>query len=275
MIKIKSIVSIGVLAILIIISTSWVKNNENKQNVNGEDTTMVYNRHLMMAVLYQQRAAECKALYFQAFNIAQMMLDLDLNKKEIKGKRAIIVDIDETILDNSPFEGKMITKNGKFPDDWNQWVELAKAKAVPGAVDFLNYAAKKGAEVFYITNRTQSEATIRNLKDQKFPMADTIHLMVKKGSENSKEIRRKKVMENYHVVLLMGDNLSDFAEVFDVNTPENRESKTNVFRKEFGRRFIVLPNAMYGDWERAMYENSPNHSKKEKAEIRKSNVIDF
>ena len=234
------------------------------------------NDYLTMAVLYQQHSAECKALYYQAFNLAKIMLDKDLVNKKLKGKRAVVVDIDETILDNSPFEAKMITKNAKYPEDWYVWTSLAKAKALPGAAEFLNYAASKGVAVFYVTNRMESEiaVTLKNLKDEKFPMADTLHLIPKKN-ESSKENRRLKIMEKYRIVLLAGDNLTDFSAVFDKTSLETRDAKTTELRNEFGRRFIVLPNAMYGDWERAMYDLYKADTTKSKTEIRKLLLKDF
>jgi len=238
--------------------------------------TAFNNDHLLMAVLYQQQAAECKAMYYQAFNLAQLMLDKDLADKKQKGKRAVVVDIDETILDNSPFEAKVITKNAKSPYDWISGASKAKAKNSPGTASFLNYVAAKGVEVFYVTNRSEkeSEATIKNLKEEHFPMADTIHLMLK-ANESSKEIRRQKILEKYHIVLLMGDNLTDFAADFDKTTAEVRDAKVNELRKEFGKRFIMLPNAMYGDWERAMYDAYKADTTKTKAEIRKMLLKDF
>ena len=239
-------------------------------------THNVYNEHLMMAVLYQQHSAECKALYYQAFNLAKMMLDQDLANKKLKGKRAVVVDIDETILDNTPFEAAMINRNAVYPEDWYVWTSLAKAKALPGAAEFLNYAASKGVAVFYVTNRTQSEtvATLKNLRDQKFPMADTNHLIPKK-TESSKEKRRLKIMEKYRIVLLAGDNLTDFAAVFDKATLETRDAKTTDLRYEFGKHFIVLPNAMYGDWENAMYNLYKTDTTRDKSAIRKLLLRDF
>jgi 5'-nucleotidase (lipoprotein e(P4) family) len=250
--------------------------NENCEIKKTQQETTFNNDHLLMAVLYQQQAAESKAMYYQAFNLAQLMLDKDLADKTQKGKRAVVVDIDETILDNSPFEAKMITQNAKFPEDWNVWTSMAKAKSCPGAADFLNYAAQKGVEVFYVTNRSEKEdeATIKNLKAEHFPMVDSIHLMLK-AKESSKEMRRQKIMEKYHIVLLMGDNLTDFAADFDKTSSEVRDAKVTELRKEFGKRFIVLPNAMYGDWERAMYDTYKTDTTKTKAEIRKMLLKDF
>ncbi|MFZ4400679.1 MAG: 5'-nucleotidase, lipoprotein e(P4) family [Bacteroidales bacterium] len=236
----------------------------------------IYNEHLMMATLYQQHAAECKALYYQAFNLAKMMLDKDLANKKLKGKRAVVVDIDETILDNSPFEAAMISRHAAYPEDWYVWTSKASAKALPGAAEFLNYAASKGVAVFYVTNRTEKEtiATLNNLKTEKFPMADTLHLIPKKA-ESSKESRRQKIMEKYRIVLFAGDNLTDFSTVFDKTSLETRDAKTTELRNEFGKRFIVLPNAMYGDWERAMYDLYKADPTKDKSTIRKLLLKDF
>ncbi len=244
--------------------------------VNAQTKPQKNNDHLIMAVLYQQQAAECKALYYQAFNLAKMMLDQDLANKKRKGKRAVVFDIDETILDNSPFEAAMITRYAAYPADWYIWTSLAKAKALPGAAEFLNYAASKGVAVFYITNRTESETavTLKNLKDQNFPMADTMHLIPKKN-ESSKENRRLKIMEKYRIVLLAGDNLADFSAVFDNTSLETRNAKTTELRNEFGKRFIVLPNTMYGDWENAMYNLYKTDTTLDKSAIRKLLLKDF
>lgn len=266
----------GLIFILSLFSCNVNKTDNSDSLTKTEDSTSISNPHLMMAVLYHQQAAESRALYYQAYNLAQLMLDKDLENKKLKGKRAVVVDIDETILDNSPFEAAMITRNAKFPEDWEKWTELAKAKALPGSVEFLKYAADKGVEVFYVTNRklTEREATIKNLLEAEFPMVDTNHIFVKLD-KSSKTERRNKIMEDYRIVLLVGDNLTDFDGVFDKASPEDRTAKTDEFKNEFGRRFIVLPNAMYGDWEKAIYEYSKTSSQNDKAEIRKSVLRDF
>lgn len=264
----------GILIFAFLLSCN--NKNSSVSVVNDEDTIIVYNRHLAMAVLYQQTAAETKALYYQAYNLAQMMLDKDLENKSYKGKRAVVVDIDETVLDNSPFEAAMITRNAQFPDDWGKWTEMAKADALPGAVDFLNYAANKGVEVFYVTNRSMNErnSTINNLIAEKFPMADTNHVITK-IDESSKVKRRNKIMETHKIVLLIGDNLTDFDGVFDKATVESRAKSVENLRNEFGKKFIILPNPMYGDWENALYDYSKTLKPIDKIKIRKSNLKDF
>ncbi len=268
------LLGIGILGFVFLLSCNNRSNTESV--VNTEDTIIIYNRHLSMAVLYQQKAAEAKALYYQAYNLAQMMLDKDLENKSFKGKRAVVVDIDETILDNSPFEAAMITRNAQFPDDWSKWTEMAKADALPGAVDFLTYAANKGVDVYYVTNRSlnEREATIKNLIAEKFPMADTNHVITK-VDESSKVNRRNKIMKTHRIVLLMGDNLTDFDGVFDKASIESRAKSVEDLKAEFGKKFILLPNPMYGDWENALYDYSKTLNPIDKIKIRKSNLKDF
>ena len=137
--------------------------------------TSVNLQYQVGGTLYMQKAAEYRSLAYQAFNLARLRLDADLDKKNVKKlpkaersmPRAIVVDIDETILDNSPAQAYSIANNAPFNlKDWYAWGEMRKAKAIPGAVAFLNYAVSKGARIFYVSNRdeVQKQATIDNLK---------------------------------------------------------------------------------------------------------------
>src|ERR1700722_12518665 len=93
--------------------------------------------------LYQQRAAEYKALAFQAYNIAQFRLDQELKLKS-KKPLAIIIDIDETVLDNSPYFVALAKQGQVYSDSsWVKWTALVKCDTVPGAAWFLKYAASK------------------------------------------------------------------------------------------------------------------------------------
>ena len=83
------------------------------------------------------------------------------------------------------------------------------------------------------------------------------------------------MLKDYHIALLFGDNLADFTNDFECKTTAERASKADSMKNEFGKRFIVLPNAMYGDWEMALYDNNFKMSDQEKSEKRKSNLISF
>ena len=242
----------------------------------AQNPTTSPNQHLGMATLYFQRAAENKALYYQAYNFARISLDNDLQNNPDPRKRAVVVDIDETVLDNSPFEAKCILEGTSYPTYWNEWVQLAQAEALPGAADFLNYAASKGVEVFYISNRktNELEASLKNLHDKGFPMVDEQHLLLR-TSTSVKTERRNKIAEDYRIVLLAGDNLNDFTELFEKQDTEKRNQLTDSLRNEFGKRFIVLPNAMYGDWENALFNYNNKLSAQQKDSIRIKNLRSF
>jgi 5'-nucleotidase (lipoprotein e(P4) family) len=204
--------------------------------------------------VFQQKAAEYKALCFQAYNIAR--LRLDQHEQSTGGKpKAIITDIDETVLDNSPYAVHQALQGKDYEtDSWNEWTSHGMADTVPGAPAFLKYAASKGVYVFYINNRDEREraGTLQNLLKYNLPNADNEHLILRQ-TVSSKEERRQKVMADYEPILLIGDNLSDFDALFDKKTATVRDENTNRAAAEFGNRFIVLPNPVYGDWESALY----------------------
>jgi len=199
--------------------------------------------------LWQQRAAEYKALCFQAYNTATMRLDQYLQQGTARPP-AIVTDIDETILDNSPFTVHTALAGRAYSDSaWQRWTAKAACDTVPGALAFLKYAASKGVRVFYITNRAEAEraGTLQNLQRWGFPDADVQHLLLK-TTTSGKEPRRQEVLQTHDVLLLLGDNLGDFSDIFDKQPYAAREQATDNTAAAFGRRFIVLPNAMYGDW---------------------------
>lgn len=219
--------------------------------------------------LYQQRAAEYKALCFQAYNIARLRLDQQLQSKPAK-PLAIITDIDETVLDNSPYFTRL-SKEGKVYSDssWIKWTAEIKCDTIPGAIRFLKYASAKGVTIFYITNRFQQEIlpTIKNLRKWQLPDVDSTHVILMNSTDDSKETRRLSVQQNYEVALLIGDSLGDFNNYFDHLNESERSAHTNANANLFGQKFIVLPNAMYGGWEDVLYKGKQGNSIKEKNQI--------
>jgi 5'-nucleotidase (lipoprotein e(P4) family) len=239
------------------------------------------NGYIEGAVLWQQSSGERRALSYQAFALARMMLDRDLRtNRRLRKPRAIVVDLDETILDNGLNEGMQVRNHVNFNQkDWTDWVSRAEATAVPGSVEFLSYAAARGVKVFYITNRNdiQKAGTTANLKKLGFPNVNDQTLLIQTDlSNSSKEPRRLSVGAKYRIVLLMGDDLNDFAKVFeDSKTVESRIAASDQFKNKFGKRFIVLPNAMYGNWESAIYGNNFKLSEAEKAAKRKNQLKSY
>jgi 5'-nucleotidase (lipoprotein e(P4) family) len=259
--KRNHLISAFVLAVLISVSAY------GQETAAAPETNLDYQ---VGATLYVQKAAEFRALAYQAFNLARWQLDCDLDKENVKKlprsernrPRAIIVDIDETVLDNSPAQAAGIKSNTPFNmPDWYAWSKRQSAKAIPGAVEFLNHATSKGVKVFYISNRdeVQKADTIENLRKVGFRdvSADNVLLRQKDESGNNistKTPRRDFVSQKYRVILVMGDNLDDFSDVFEGRSIADRFAEVDKIKTEWGKRWIVLPNAMYGTWENAIYE---------------------
>ena len=178
---------------------------------------------------------------------------------------AIIVDVDETVLDNSPSSVRQIREQRGFDDaNWNLWVNERKAKALPGAAEFLNAAAKRGVTIFYISNRTadQAQATIDNLRSAGFPIKDASQFLglgtVVEGCEqegSEKSCRRQLVGRGYRVLMQFGDQVGDFVQIL-ANTPEGRRAAIAPYADWIGQRWWALPNPLYGSWEPALFNNA-------------------
>ncbi|MEN0056162.1 MAG: 5'-nucleotidase, lipoprotein e(P4) family [Mucilaginibacter sp.] len=218
--------------------------------------TSIANDGKVWASLWQQRAAEYRALCFQAYNIARLRVDEGVKKVSTK-PLAIVTDIDETLLDNSPYDAARAIQNADYSDKtWKQWTDKSKADTVPGAPSFLKYAASKGITIYYITNRNENErgSTLYSLQHYALPNANDEHLLLRQDN-SSKEIRRQEVLRTHDILLLCGDNLPDFDVLYDNHpTEESRMAATQKLQKEFGSRYIVIPNISYGDFEGALFQ---------------------
>lgn len=222
----------------------------------------------LLPVLWHQHSAEYRALCYQAFNLAELRL-ASIKVKKSKRPMAIITDIDETALDNSYSEAQSIKTNAEYnPANWKNWTNKAAATPLPGAVAFFQKAKQMGFHVFYISNRDTSEVntTLKNLQVYQFPDATAEHLLFL-SNESSKEARRQKVAEQFNIVMLLGDNLNDFAKVFEKKSIADRFAETDAVQAEWGKKFIVLPNAIYGEWENALiqYKRGLNNAQKDSA----------
>ncbi len=246
------------------VSTYFVTVSTEAQN----SARKVDNEYQVGATLFMQKAAEYRALCYQAFNWAQKNLDADekrkkkLPKAERKKPRAVVVDIDETMLDNSPQQAYNIKRRLPFiQENWYEWTSMRKAKAIPGALDFANYARSKNVRIFYVSNRDEVEksATMDNLKAVGFPDISAENVLLRQLDANkrpvsTKEPRRLGVAEKYRIVALIGDNLNDLSNVFENKSVADRFGEADKLRAIWGEKFIVIPNAMYGAWESALYE---------------------
>lgn len=187
--------------------------------------------------------------------------------------KAVIVDIDETMLDNTPY-GARLVKAGKSHDDalFDQWVNEASAKPVPGALEFARAANSRGVTIFYISNRKadQAAATIDNLRKVGFPIKNDSQFLGKGttlgGCENSgsdKGCRRQLVGRSHRVLMQFGDQLGDLVSIA-ANTPAGREQAVRPYLGWVGERWFMLPNPSYGSWEPALFNNDLSASETER-----------
>ena len=236
------------------------------------------NDYKIQAQVWTQNSAEYRALCYQAFNAAKMNLDaLFFFEKEYDKPLAIIADVDETVLDNSPYDGKLILNNTAYNrESWVEWGNLEIANAIPGSLEFLIYASEKNVEIFYISNRysEQLDATVNNLKKLGFPDAKESNVLLR-GDTRSKSERRKSVSDNYEVIMLIGDNLSDFNDEFEIKLYNERSDQTDKLKNEFGTKLIVLPNPNYGDWESNGLFGGKSFDNFQKDSIRKSKIKSY
>ncbi|MBX9401129.1 5'-nucleotidase, lipoprotein e(P4) family [Lysobacter sp. BMK333-48F3] len=229
------------------------------------------------AVLWMQRAVEYRASTETIYRAAADKLDQALKQPNwdalvpdergnaAKGlKPAVIMDVDETVLDNSPYQARLV-RDGKEYDEatWDAWVAEKKAKPLPGVVDFAKAAQAKGVTILYLSNRAVhlKDATLANLRSAGLPVADDQVFLglgtVVEGCEQNgseKNCRRLLAGRQYRVLMQFGDQLGDFVQVV-ANTPEGRDALLQQHHDWFGERWWMLPNPSYGSWEAMTFNN--------------------
>lgn len=229
------------------------------------------------AVLWVQTAQEYRALTLQAWRLAAANLDRALADKSwtalLPGEGAelqqpdlppaVIVDIDETMLDNAAYQARLAIDNVPFTDaGWAGWVAERKARPVPGALEFAKTAAAKGVTIVYISNRTHDmmDDTIANLRAYGFPVEEANYYglgfevpgCVPHGSE--KGCRRIAAASRYRVLMQVGDQITDFAQL-SANTRQQRDGLLAQHGNWIGERWYMLPGPTYGGYEPAAFGN--------------------
>ena len=215
------------------------QNNQSTDNLHVRNT---------MATVYVQQAPEYIALTEQAYAMARLSLDTQF--KMASKPLAVVLDIDETVLDNSPYQAKQIIENFDYPVQWDEWIKSEMAQPIPGSLEFLQYADSKGIVIFYISNRKHKnlEATINNLNKFGYPQVDSTHIMLRTSTSSKEERRQKVVDQGLEIALLIGDNLDDMSAEFEVEDADKRKEATYANQAKFGTKYIVLPNPTYGKW---------------------------
>lgn len=231
------------------------------------------------SVYWVRDAAEFDALAMQAYRAASddlARLIADKSWTALPGQKnygelppAIILDIDETVISNVAFQEALVPpfENSKL-DDWNV---AHTAEAIPGVVGFVNLARELGVDLFFLTNRPcearagvsdpcpQETVTIKDL-DEAGIAVDAEHVLLANEQpdwDREKLIRRNLIAKDYRIIMIIGDDLSDFipcvrrkihAPCKEAATIASRDHQTEVYSAYWGAGWYVIPNPMHGSW---------------------------
>lgn len=182
---------------------------------------------------------------------------------------AIILDIDQTMLNGAEFQ--LIYERPYSNEKRDAWGREHAATAVPGAVEFVKAARAAGVETFFVTNRPcekregnldpcpQFQTAVDDLREIGIEVnAAQLSLSGQQSDwDREKLVRRKLIAESYRVIMLIGDDLSDFVPcartkvMATCDTPATAESRNAAMQKYqhyWGNGWYILPNPMHGSW---------------------------
>ena len=237
---------------------------KQKQQYQAETETM--------GLLWMRTSAEYRALAYQGYNVAMNAVKMAVTDPSHQRKPlAIVLDADETVVDNTKLMGESIANgNGRFDAPWwRQAVHQGKSQAMPGAVEFLNEVHKQGVEIFYVSNRyapVNYDATVQNFKALGFPSVDKDHVLLFE-KDSDKQPRFDMIAKKYYVVVYMGDNAGDFPIGTKGKTLAERNAIINAHKEDFGTTFVVFPNPAYGSWVSSLAKGYQNLSPEEQKQV--------
>lgn len=238
------------------------------RGTEGVGNPVLYHNNLD-ALAFYQTSAEADALYYQAFALGELRLLSGLERRRQAGATEnslyVISDCDETLLDNSDYNGWLIETGRDFHDtSWSEWCQARRARATPGAVEFCKFVVEHGASLIYVTSRFEVDrvATAQVLRELGFPLEDAstdpdrsqlfLANMVLAGKATRKREQFQHLLKRFGAepILQLGDNLSDH----EPNRYSGRlrsEQRRDSARQDalrWGSDWIVFPNPVYGGW---------------------------
>ncbi len=206
-----------------------------------------------MALKYQQQSAEVMALQLQTYRLATERLAEKIAKPSPATKPAVVLDLDETVLDNSALLVRDMQQCHDFTtwDTWGEWEKTGRPKLIPGAKAFLDFANQHQISIYYVSDRSQDNKsyTLATLKALGLPQISANSVLLDTGS---KVQRREAIEKTHQIIMLFGDSLADFAGVFKNHKPATEQRQlVQDQQKHFGDDWFILPNASYGSWSTA------------------------
>lgn len=219
------------------------------------------------AVKWYRNSAERNTNYIQTYKLA---LEKTLKKsKQLKPYSwGVILDIDETVLDNSEYNYQNVINHTTYSQESNYtYMESAVSIAIPGAKNFTCNIKKHKGYVALVTNRDAKfapqviNATVRNLKQQGICF-DTVLFSTGSSDKNPrfkavnsgnyKSITTTKKLPKIKVLAYFGDNIQDFPNI--TQKEAYLESQSLAYHKKFGDEYFILPNPVYGSFDKNSFE---------------------
>jgi len=262
--------------------------------LNSQESTSTGAHEDLDALLWLRTSAEFDALTLQTFvaatrKLGEALVDPNWNalvSQEQTGAAAntrppcVVVDVDETMLDNSVFQMELIQSDTEYESGvWNEFVQKRASPAIVGAVEFIQACRASGVKIFFVTNREASveSATRDNLISQGLMLeSDPDRILSKNeqpGWSSDKASRRRAVAKKYRVLLLIGDDLNDFLSAKNL-TIEQRSQLYLANKKNWGQSWFVTPNPNYGSWEQTTFGHDYQAPLEKKRELKMQTLSD-
>lgn len=228
----------------------------------ADDTSVCKEKEYDMGLRFQQQSGEVMALQLQAYHLATQNFIRILANHTSGKKPAVVLDLDETVLDNSALLVRDVNNCHDYTswDTWSDWEIKGHPRLIPGAKDFVDFVTQQGVKIFYVSDRyNENKAyTLKTLNELHLPQVGSDNVLLYTGA---KKERRDAIRKNYDIIMLLGDSLPDFNAMFKNKKPANEQrGLVGEEANHFGNDWIVLPNASYGSWTHA-----PLHAWDEKA----------
>jgi 5'-nucleotidase (lipoprotein e(P4) family) len=208
---------------------------------------------LALAVRWVRQSAEHRAIFLQTYRAATAHVEREAAGRA-PGSWAVVLDADETVIDNSAFEAERVEKGIPFGrDHWGRWTARREATPLPGAAAFLSRVRALGGRVAIVTNRAESACPDTEAVFRAHALAYDVMLCKPEPGPGDKNPRFEAVARGttpaglapLDLVAFVGDSINDFPGQSQAIRTEGDEAFAS-----FGARFFVLPNPMYGSWER-------------------------
>ena len=253
----KKVLMLGVFAASVAWGAAQAQDMQPNDNLN--------------AALWTQRSVEFKGNAMTVYALGKIRLDQALADKKWTAAPveqtgdfanlppAVVLDVDETVLDNSAYQVWNIRTGTSFSlKTWNEFCDAKMSGAVPGAVEFTKYAESKGVKVFYVSNRDVAveKSTRENMQKLGFPMGGNVDTFLMQNEQkewgSKKGTRRAFIAKDYRILLEFGDNFGDFDDRY-ASSEADRLKFFEGNKERWGHEWLVIANPTYGSFEAAPF----------------------